>query len=78
MEKLVLRFKNTFEERQWRDIAFCLSQLPFSSEKSFKKLVELQPLYQDKLSDEFVYKCFCDIINKVYQRDEVESLILGR
>lgn len=42
VEKLCQRFKMVSEERQWRDIAFCMSLLPFRTEKSMKKLVEVR------------------------------------
>lgn len=41
IEKLCQRFRIVTDERQWRDIAFCMSLLPFKSEKSVKKLVEV-------------------------------------
>jgi condensin complex subunit 1 len=40
VEKLCQRFRLAKGERQWRDIAFCLSLLPFKSERSVKKLIE--------------------------------------
>lgn len=40
VEKLCQRFQAAPEPRQWRDIAFCLSLLPFNSEIAVKKLVE--------------------------------------
>jgi len=40
VEKLCQRFRLATEERQWRDISFCLSLLPFKSERSMKKLIE--------------------------------------
>ncbi|ORY31954.1 non-SMC mitotic condensation complex subunit 1-domain-containing protein [Naematelia encephala] len=40
VEKLCQRFRLATEERQWRDISFCLSLLPFKSERSVKKLIE--------------------------------------
>ncbi|GJJ71787.1 condensin complex subunit 1 [Entomortierella parvispora] len=64
IEKLCQRFKNTDEERGWRDIAFCLSMLPFKTEKSFKKLLEGFPNYQDKVHEEAVFKYLTDIIAK--------------
>ncbi|KAI9311766.1 non-SMC mitotic condensation complex subunit 1-domain-containing protein [Dichotomocladium elegans] len=64
VDKLCMRFANTDDERIWRDIAFCLSLLPFKSERSFKKLMEGLPNYQDKLHEESVLKSFQDIIAK--------------
>ncbi|KAG0208089.1 Condensin complex subunit [Mortierella sp. GBA30] len=63
-EKLCQRFKNTDEPRGWRDIAFCLSMLPFKTEKSFKRLLEGFPNYQDKVHEEQVFKYLSDIIAK--------------
>jgi len=40
VEKLCQRFSSTTEPRQWRDIAFCLSLLPFNSDAAVKKLTE--------------------------------------
>lgn len=40
VEKLCQRLRLADTERQWRDIAYCLSLLPFKSERSMKKLIE--------------------------------------
>lgn len=64
VEKLCQRFRLATDERQWRDIAFCLSLLPFKSERSMKKLIEGLPFYQDKLHEETVYKRFSEILAK--------------
>ena len=40
VEKLCQRFRLSDDPRQWRDIAFCLSLLPFKSERSVKRLIE--------------------------------------
>lgn len=56
--------KGLQHDRQWRDIAFCLSLLPYKSERSLKKLIEALPFYQDKLGDPEVYKRFVEIIGK--------------
>lgn len=65
VEKLCQRFRLASAERQWRDIAFCLSLLPFKSDKSMKKLIEALPLYQDKLREPKVYARFQEILVKV-------------
>ncbi|KAG0001703.1 Condensin complex subunit [Entomortierella chlamydospora] len=75
-EKLCQRFKNTDEPRGWSDIAFCLSILPFKTEKSFKKLLEGFPNYQDKVHEEQVLKYLSDIIAKPEMKlviDEFEN-----
>lgn len=65
VEKLCQRFRVAPEPRQWRDIAFCLSLLPFNSEIAVRRLVEGLPFYQDKLHDEIVFKRFQEILTKV-------------
>ncbi|KAF7729652.1 Condensin complex subunit [Apophysomyces ossiformis] len=64
IDKLCQRFQNTDDARIWRDIAFCLSLLPFKSERSFRKLLENLSTYQDKLHEESVLKSFMEIIAK--------------
>ncbi len=58
------RFRLAAEERQWRDIAFCLSLLPYKSERSIKKLIDALPFYQDKLHNPEVYRRFTEILAK--------------
>ncbi|GAA5881885.1 hypothetical protein JCM3774_005765 [Rhodotorula dairenensis] len=65
VEKLCQRFSGTTQPRQWRDIAFCLSLLPFNSDNAVKKLLEGLPFYQDKLHEETVYKRFGEILTKI-------------
>jgi hypothetical protein len=65
VEKLCQRFRDTSDEKQWRNIAFCLSLLPFKSERSLKKLIEALPFYQDKLKEETVFNRFNEILQKV-------------
>ncbi|KAJ3304406.1 Condensin complex subunit [Blyttiomyces sp. JEL0837] len=64
VEKLGLRFKTAEEPRLWRDIGFCLSLLPFTSEKSIKRLIDALPSYQDKLHEDMLYKYLEDILAK--------------
>ncbi|KAF8493475.1 non-SMC mitotic condensation complex subunit 1-domain-containing protein [Russula emetica] len=65
VEKLCQRFRLTEDTRQWRDIAFCLSLLPFKSERSVNKLIEGLPFYRDKLHEDGVFTRFQEIFNKV-------------
>ncbi|OCH87806.1 hypothetical protein OBBRIDRAFT_889536 [Obba rivulosa] len=64
VEKLCQRFRLSEDPRQWRDIAFCLSLLPFKSERSVKKLIEGLQFYRDKLHEEAVYTRFQEILTK--------------
>ena len=65
VEKLCYRFKQTDQPRQWRDLAYCLALLPYTTEKSMKRLADSLPLYQDKLHEPGVYMHFEEIMNKV-------------
>ncbi len=67
VEKLCQRFRLTEDTRQWRDVAFCLSLLPFKSERSVKKLIEGMPFYREKLHEEGVFARFQEILVKVSQ-----------
>ncbi|KAH0581355.1 hypothetical protein H2248_012446 [Termitomyces sp. 'cryptogamus'] len=64
VEKLCQRFHLCEEPRQWRDIAYCLSLLPFKSERSVKKLVEGLQFYRDKLHEPKVFERFQEILAK--------------
>lgn len=88
MEKLCQRFRLSEDPRQWRDIAFCLSLLPFKSERSVKKLIEGLQFYRDKLHEETVFRLFQEILAKVrkesstflrcgYPSDEFVDAIVG-
>ena len=81
VEKLLSRFKLDSQQksevepandngpinsaRSWRDMSFCLSLLPFNTEKSIKRVIEALPLYSDCLADDGVYKNFLEITVKV-------------
>lgn len=60
VEKLCHRFRATRTERQWRDIAFCLSLFPYS-DRSIKKLADNFPCWSDKLHEDSVYDSICVI-----------------
>jgi condensin complex subunit 1 len=61
VEKLCYRFKITEEERQWRDISFCLSLLTYT-EKTIKKLSDNIVMFKDKVQVQEVYDYFRIII----------------
>jgi len=71
VEKLCHRFRATKTERQWRDLAYCLSLLPYN-EKSVRKLIENIKCFSDKLSEEDVYASFIQIINKSKKFAKIE------
>lgn len=62
IEKLCLRFRMSNDERQWRDIAYCLSLLSYS-EKSMKKLIDNIQCFKEKVQNDEVYECFKTIIS---------------
>ncbi|CAG8517034.1 9868_t:CDS:10 [Cetraspora pellucida] len=79
VEKLCQRFKNLDDRRQWRNIAYCLSLLPYKSERIVKRLLEGMSHYQDKLHENDVHKAFMDIISRVKlikpQKPEMKQLV---
>ena len=50
-------------ERQWRDLAFCLSMLSYN-ERGIRKLQENFGCFHDKLAEEDVYQSFLAIVGK--------------
>ena len=63
VEKLCSRFAATEDATQWRNVAFCLSQLPIS-EKGTRKLAECFKLYKTALADSEVTDTICGILAK--------------
>lgn len=80
VDKLCQRFIAAGDqERTWRDIAYCLSLLPYKSDKSLRRLLESWSTYQDKLHEDYVYKCFVEILTKArlqkLQKPEMKVLV---
>lgn len=76
VDKLCLRFKVTSIERQWRDIAYCLSLLRHT-EKTLKKLIDHIPQFKDKIQSDEVMDCFKTIItnaNKQVTKIELKNI----
>ena len=48
-------------ERQWRDIAFCLSRMNFS-ERGIRKIQDNFACFADKLGEEDVYNSFVTLL----------------
>ncbi|KAM5142461.1 condensin complex subunit 1 [Mantella aurantiaca] len=76
VEKMCHRFRTARTERQWRDLAHCLSLLPFS-EKGLVKMQDCFDCYGDKLSDDAVYGSFMNIIGKMRKgaKPELKTMI---
>jgi condensin complex subunit 1 len=63
VEKLCQRFASTEDESQWRNVAFCIIQLPIS-DKGIKKLVEGFNFYKNALADEETAGILLSIVAK--------------
>merc|ERR550532_2698974 len=70
VEKLCLRFRVTNCERQWRDLAFCLSLFKYS-DRAIKKLAENFLCFSDKLHEEEVNNAFLGIL--VHSKKQVKQ-----
>ena len=70
VEKLCLRFRVTNCERQWRDLAFCLSLFKYS-DRAIKKLADNFLCFSDKLHEEEVNNAFLGIL--VHSRKNVKQ-----
>ncbi|XP_017868110.1 PREDICTED: condensin complex subunit 1 [Drosophila arizonae] len=76
VEKLCLRFPVTRVERQWRDIAYCLSLLTYN-ERSIKKLIDNVQHFKDKVQVDEVYQSFKLIITNTSKlaKPELKAVI---
>ena len=70
VEKLCQRFRVTNCERQWRDLAFCLSLFKYN-DRAVKKLAENFLCFSDKLHEEEVNNAFLGIL--VHSRKQVKQ-----
>lgn len=75
VEKLCLRFKVTHHERQWRDIAYCLSLLNYN-EKTIKKLIEHISCFKDKVQINEIYDSFKIIITNTMKLVKPELKVI--
>ncbi|XP_063825946.1 condensin complex subunit 1, partial [Ostrinia nubilalis] len=76
VEKLCQRFKLSTEERQWRDLAYCLSLFSYN-ERSLRKLIENLDCYKDKLHCSGVMDSFTALMNNTSKmaRNEIKTLV---
>ncbi|XP_048478584.1 condensin complex subunit 1 [Plutella xylostella] len=76
IEKLCQRFKLSTEERQWRDLAYCLSLFSYN-ERSLKKLMENMDCYKDKLHCKGVIECFNTLMSNTNKmaKNEIKALV---
>lgn len=76
-DKLCQRFAATDDPGQWRNIAFCLTQLPIS-DKGLKRLADGFKLYKHSLHDAEVAAAFAGIVTKAKKgekKPEVKAVI---
>ncbi|XP_019483213.1 PREDICTED: condensin complex subunit 1 isoform X1 [Hipposideros armiger] len=64
VEKLCQRFRTARTERQYRDLAYCMSQLPFT-ERGLRKMLDNFDCFGDKLSDESIFNTFLSVVSKL-------------
>lgn len=64
VEKLCQRFRTAQTERQYRDLAYCVSQLPLT-ERGLRKMLDNFDCFGDKLSDESIFSAFLSIVGKL-------------
>ncbi|XP_076796698.1 condensin complex subunit 1 isoform X2 [Arvicanthis niloticus] len=64
VEKLCQRFRTARTERQYRDLAYCVSQLPLT-ERGLHKMLDNFECFGDKLLDESVFSAFLSVVGKL-------------
>jgi condensin complex subunit 1 len=76
VEKLCYRFKNTDNEKEWRNTAYCLTQLSYN-EKGLRKLIHMFEFYREKLLDQVVNEHYKTLLTKLkkFMKQETKTLI---
>ncbi|XP_078194831.1 condensin complex subunit 1 isoform X2 [Callithrix jacchus] len=64
VEKLCQRFRTARTERQQRDLAYCVSQLPLT-ERGLRKMLDNFDCFGDKLSDESIFSAFLSVVGRL-------------
>ncbi|XP_055962824.1 condensin complex subunit 1 [Sorex fumeus] len=75
VEKLCQRFRTARTERQYRDLAYCVSQLPLT-ERCLRKMLDHFNCFGDKLTDESVFGAFQSIVGKLRRGAKPEAKVL--
>ncbi|OWK04025.1 NCAPD2 [Cervus elaphus hippelaphus] len=63
-------------ERQYRDLAYCMSQLPLT-ERGLHKMLDNFDCFGDKLSDESIFSAFLSIVGKLRRGAKPEGKVRG-
>lgn len=75
VEKLCQRFRTARTERQHRDLAYCMSQLPLT-ERGLRKMLDNFECFGDKLSDESIFDAFLSVVGKLRRGAKPEGKAL--
>lgn len=63
-------------ERQHRDLAYCVSQLPLT-ERGLRKMLDNFDCFGDKLSDESIFSAFLSVVSKLRRGAKPEGKVSG-
>ncbi|KAM5263555.1 condensin complex subunit 1 [Ctenodactylus gundi] len=72
VEKLCQRFRTVRTERQHRDLAYCVSQLPLT-ERGLRKMLDNFDCFGGKLSDEAIFGAFISLVGKLRRGTKLEG-----
>ncbi|KAM6214290.1 condensin complex subunit 1 isoform 2-T2 [Rhynchocyon petersi] len=75
VEKLCQRFRTARTERQYRDLAYCVSQLPLT-ERGLRKMLDNFDCFGDKLSDSSIFSAFLLVVGKLRRGAKPEGKAL--
>lgn len=76
VEKLFQYFESATTERQWCDLAYCLSLLSYN-DKGLKKILENVRYFGNKLYLAEVYEAFCTIVADASKNPQKDKAIIG-
>ena len=74
IDKICQRFRGTHDERQWRDLTFCLTKMKFS-DQGVKTLVEHMMCFADKLHCDPVYEGFKGIADEAEKLSNIKDIV---
>lgn len=72
LEKLCHRIRQTSSLRHAQDLAFCLTLINYGGERTTRKLIDLLPMYKDKLVDFTVYSHIMEAVQKALKMAKAE------
>lgn len=72
LEKLCQRIRQASSLRHAQDLAFCLTLINYGGERTTRKLIDLLPMYKDKLVDFTVYSHVMEAVQKALKTAKAE------